>query len=162
MGIFSLIKNALKEEKEGTPVDPKSSYKEEVFCVVGVIYHLPNVNKLACANSDWRKNGKTLLANGLCGKKIFRYSYINKPVKLIPEPKNPHDKYAVMVQIAGEKVGYISQEDNRHVLEILNKRQVKFISSFISGGPYKVVSENGDAVKLEKDISIRIKIGYRE
>lgn len=81
---------------------------------------------------------------------------------MIPEPENPHDKYAVMVQIAGEKVGYISRSENYHLRDILQKGSVKFISAFVSGGAYKVVSENGDMQKLQKDISIQIKIGYEK
>ena len=81
-------------------------------------------------------------------------------MKLILEDKNPHDRYAVMVQIAGEKVGYISQDQNRHVREILSKHEVKFISARISGGEYKVIAENGDTEKDSKRNYITVKIAY--
>lgn len=92
---------------------------------------------------------------------VYKYQYINKPVKLVPEPSNKEDRNAVMVQIAGEKVGYISRYDNRHVKDILSHRTIIFISAFICGGPYKVISENGDIQKLEKSVSIRLRIRYK-
>ncbi len=32
---------------------------------------------------------------------------------LVPEPTNPHDRHAVMVQIDGQRVGYLSRQDAR-------------------------------------------------
>ncbi len=81
-------------------------------------------------------------------------------MKLIPEPKNEYDKNAVMVQIAGEKVGYISRSDNIHVKLILGTREIKYISGFISGGKYKVASEDKHLSHDEDHLSISIKIGY--
>lgn len=157
MGLFDFIAKAAQPEKE--TVTP-STYAEEIFFVVGTEYCEEAINRLATGNPNWRKGAKGLAELDLCGKKVYRYNYIHKPVKLIPEPKNKHDKNAVIVQIAGEKVGYISRDDNRHVKNILEKKRVKFISAFISGGEYKVVSTNGDTVKMDSRISIKIKIGY--
>lgn len=92
-------------------------------------------------------------------KKILPYRFINKPVKLLQEPNNPHDPFAVMVQIAGEKIGYTSHDENKLVNSILSDHDVEFIFSFISGGKYKVVSENGDVVKSDADISVKVRTG---
>ena len=81
-------------------------------------------------------------------------------MKLILEDRNSEDRYAVMVQIAGEKVGYISREENRHVREILSRHEIKYISAFISGGDYKEILENGDIEKNTKKIYITVKIAY--
>lgn len=149
--------------KEITPIESasvKRAYKEEVFYVVGVAYCIDNIKKLTCSNKDYRNSAKTNIADGLIAKKIFQYTYINKPVKLVPEPTNLHDKNAIMVLIAGEKVGYISADENMYVKNILSKCDIKFISSYISGGKYKVVSQNGHVEKEEDNIRIKIKIGY--
>lgn len=158
MGFFDIFKP--KKEPIRKIVQEERKYQEEIFYVVGTNYCKKGIRQLACANPDYRKSGKTLASQGKHMKNIFQYSYINKPVKLIPEPKNPHDKNAIMVQIAGEKVGYISRDENLHVKDILDKHDVKFISSFISGGNYKVVSESGDVEKFEKNFFINVKIGY--
>ncbi|MEA4965413.1 MAG: HIRAN domain-containing protein [Oscillospiraceae bacterium] len=133
---------------------------EDIFHVVGVSYCIDHVMKLATCNPEWEKNGRSILAQGGAGKKIYRYCFINKPVKILPEPNNSHDRDALLVQIAGEKIGYISRQDNINVKRILGKNSVKFTSAFISGGQYKVVSKNGETIKTDCDISITVKIGY--
>ena len=155
-----LAKPILDKYQEARPQQGDRTLKEETFDIAGVSYYLDNLQKLACANPDYRKRGKTLAEEGQAGKRIYRYNYVYKPVKLILEDKNPHDRYAVMVQIAGEKVGYISQYQNRHVREILSKHEVKFISARISGGEYKVIAENGDTEKDSKRNYITVKIAY--
>lgn len=155
-----LAKPILDKYQEARPQQGDRTLKEETFDIAGVSYYLDNLQKLACANPDYRKRGKTLAEEGQAGKRIYRYNYVYKPVKLILEDKNPHDRYAVMVQIAGEKVGYISQDQNRHVREILSKHEVKFISARISGGEYKVIAENGDTEKDSKRNYITVKIAY--
>ena len=65
-----------------------------------------------------------------------------------------------MVQIAGEKVGYISRSDNVHVLEVLQKGSVKFITSSVRGGEYKVVSLDGTSIKQTDGIHINVRIAY--
>ena len=140
---------------------PEPSYQEEVFYVAGTDYCLAAIQKLACCNPDWKKSAKIIVDESKSMQRIFRYNYIHKPVKLIPEPKNPHDKNAVIVQIAGEKVGYIPADQAQHVQKILRSRDIKFISGFISGGPYKVISENGNVEKGENDITVKVKMGYQ-
>lgn len=146
-------------QKITSPKKATATFQERQFEAVGVNYYLANVKKLACTNPDWKKRGNTLVKEGMAGKKIYRYSYINKPVKLIPEPKNPHDKNAVAVHIAGELVGYISREENQEAKAILAS-DVKYISAFISGGEYKTAGLDGDLFKGEYAIRVTIKIGF--
>lgn len=134
--------------------------KTETFSVVGIHYCMDSIGKLAYKNQDWKLTGKQAVSKGKAGQKIFRYYYTNKPVKLVLEPKNPHDKNAVMVRIAGEKVGYIGKDENLHVRDIMKKYEIKYISGFISGGTYKVAAENGTFATMEENIRIKIKIGY--
>lgn len=159
MGILDFIMGTLKSGKYDG-MDEKRILKTELFSAVGVQYYLDNIGKLACKNPDWSITAKQAVSRGKAGEKIYRYYYINKPVKLIPEPKNPHDKNAVMVVIAGEKVGYISREDNVRVKSILKRCEVKYISGFIGGGAYKIASEDGTFARWEDDIRVRVKIGY--
>lgn len=152
MRLLDVIKSKLNPEPR--------TLKTEEFTVVGLSYYEENIMKLATSNKEYKNKAKTIIENGNTGKKIFQYNFINKPVKLIPEPKNPHDKNAVQVIIAGELVGYIPKEDNKHIKDILSKHEIKYISSFISGGKYKIVSLNEDIYKDEYNIRINIKIGY--
>ena len=154
MGFLSFLKPAAKQQDD-------SPWQEETFSVVGVDYCMTGIKKLAEANPDWKLPAKALAEQDKLMHKIFRYNFIHKPLELIPEPSNPHDKNALMVQINGQKVGYISREENVHVKKILKQRRILFTSAFISGGEYKVVSQNGDTVKNEQHIRITVKIRYQ-
>lgn len=134
-------------------------YKED-FYVAGVYYHMSSVKKLATADPYWRTSAKKIVEDGKAGQKIFHYSYVNKPVKLMPEPNNAEDKNAVIVQIAGEKVGYISRDDNVHVLEILKKGRIKYITASVRGGECKVVSLDGTSIKQDESVFISVRIAY--
>lgn len=167
MGLFDFFSKkapaiVAKPLKQETPLLPPSTGKliKQEFQVVGTNYYMDNIMKLAEQNPDWRKTAKQLQEAGLAGKRVFRYSFIHKPAKLIPEPDNPHDKNAVQAVVAGEVVGYIGRDENKKVLQILETREIKFISAFISGGPYKVVAESGETEKDEKGIFISMTIGY--
>lgn len=165
--ISGVIESVLHPQNERTtPRNPDStketsSFAKEVFEVVGTYYYLENIGKLATRNPDWRKQGKTLAAQGYAGRRVYRYKYINKPVRLIQEDENPHDHNAVMVQVAGEKVGYISADEAVYVRDILNRRSVKYISAFVGGVDYKIINEDGTFERFEDDPYIRVSIGYK-
>lgn len=162
LGLLDAIKSLLSANGPDSN-DKKSTDRKlntEQFPVVGTKYYLRDINKLACRNPDWKMTARQANSAGKTGQKIFRYNYIHKPVKLIPEPKNPDDKHAVMVLIAGEKVGYISRDENQHVKEILSKREIKYISGFIGGGQYKIACSDGTFLRDEQDIRISVKIAY--
>ena len=152
--IFKISKN--KQEKAAAP----RTLQQEEFSVVGMRYYEKNIKKISQINPDWKKTSVAIVNSGQAGKRIFRYTYINKPVKLILEHKNPHDKNAVQVVIAGELVGYISSDDAKHVREILSRHEIKFISSYFWGGQYKIVQGPKDTIKDEFSLAITVKIGY--
>ena len=168
MGIFDIFsRKAPPIARKNQPVSKSVSQanndrtlKEEKFYAVGTSYYAKSFRLLAETTPDWKLSDKRLAEEDKVGCKIYRYRYINKPVKLIPEPTNKHDRNAVQVVIAGELVGYISQDDNKKVLDILNHREIKYISSFISGGEYKVASYKAGSIKKEETIKVSVKIGY--
>ena len=127
---------------------------------VGVSYYEDNIRKLAYNNPDWNLSAAKIVSEGKAGKRIFRYNYVNRPVKLQFEPENPHDKHAIAILIAGELVGYVSKDENVHVKDILQNHEVKSISGFIGGGEYKVVSENKGIMKSENGFSVNVRIKY--
>ena len=133
---------------------------EEDFFAAGVSYYNSNINKLACPNPDWKKRASTIVKEGKAGKRIFRYNYVNRPVKLIEEPNNPNDPNAVAVMFAGEIVGYISRMDNVKVKNILANREIISLSGFISGGDYKVVLEDGSVEKDNNHFKVTVRIKY--
>ena len=153
------FKDLFKRSQPTTLPKDSGLYKED-FNVAGVYYHMGSVKKLATADPYWRTSAKKVVEDGKAGQKLFHYSYVNKPVKLIPEPNNAEDKNAVIVQIAGEKVGYISRDDNVHVLEILKKGSIKYITASVRGGEYRVVSLDGTSIKDDEHVHINVRIAY--
>lgn len=162
MGLFDFLKNAVsQEQKSERPeiVSGDRTLKKETFAVVGVPYHIDDVMKLAVSNPDWRKNTATIKKEHDLPIRIYRYTFINKPIKLIPENKNEYDKNAVMVIIAGEHVGYIAPGSSAHVRSILAHAEIKYVTARIKGGDFKDVAEH-DVTKADTPISIRISMGY--
>lgn len=133
---------------------------EETFHAVGVCYYEDNIRKLACGNPDWKLTSSQIVKSGKSGKRIFRYYYVNKPVNLQIEPDNPHDENAISVIIAGELVGYISRDENVHVKDILEHREIKSLSGFIGGGEYKTITDSGKEIKDEIGFSVNVRIKY--
>lgn len=158
MGMIQGVKEVIfRKPKQAQP----EGAKEEIFNIAGTYYCLKNIAQLATPNPDWKKTGKSLANQGHAGGRVYRFSYVNKPVKLILENDNPHDHNAVMVQVAGEKVGYISADEAPHVREILSRRNVQYISAFVGGGDYKEIYEDGTFQKVEDDPFVRVKIRYK-
>lgn len=155
--IFGLRKNQILN-KNHNPL--KRILKEETFRAAGVYYYEDNIKKLAYLNPDWKLRSKEAIEIGKEGKRLFHYNYVNRPVKLLPEPENAHDKNAIAIFIAGELVGYISRSDNVHVKDILRNHDVKSISGFIGGGEYKVFENDGTVSKDTISISVNIRIKY--
>lgn len=167
MGLFDFLsqKKAPSAASSSTTNEQKlintgGKLVKEDFTVVGVHYHEDSMKKLACANEDWRKSAKTIISEGKASERIFHYSYINKPVKIVPDEKGIYDKNALMVLIAGEHVGYIPNDDTDHVKAILSSTSIKYITASIRGGEYKIVSTKGDTVKSDDRLRITVRIAY--
>lgn len=136
------------------------NFQKEFFYVSGCEYYKDNIYKLAVKNAEWSSTNATIKKHEKCDTEVYRYKFVNKPVKLVPEPSNQYDENAIMVMVAGELVGYISRNDNLHVLDILNNHNVKYISSFIGGGDFKVVREDNSVIRSSNDLFVKVQIAY--
>lgn len=159
VGLLVPQKSAAAYTVQPPPHQPRALQKLE-FRAAGVQYYTGNIHKLSVQNPEYRQRSSVIVKAGHAGKRIYRYDYINKPVKLIPEPSNPYDPNAIMILIAGEKVGYISREETHIVSDILINREIKYVSSFISGGKYKVISDDGEIETVDSGFSVYIRIGF--
>lgn len=160
MKIFEFLFSSKKDNKAPAP-SKSSGLQKADFYIAGVPYYTKNIEKIGIKNPDYDKDYAELCDEDHPIRKIYRYKYINKPVYLIPEPTNPHDKNAIMVQIAGQQVGHI-KSDETELVQTLLKKNVKYISSYISGGPYKIVYSNGNENILEDHLSVSVRIAYTE
>lgn len=133
---------------------PKRAFVKESFQVVGTDYYMKNIEKLRIANPEYRKRKLPAM------QRVYRYTYVDRPVKLNFEPENVHDRNAIKVYIAGENVGYISSYENEHVGNILRYHEIKYIYSSFQGGEYKIMSEDNSIAKVATTLRINIHLGY--
>ena len=159
LGAIVAVLGWFKKKRE---IDKEASKSDKIekFYVTGTAYYKSNIAKLAVSNPDWKSTKAKLIKDGKADEEIYRFSYVNKPVKLIPEPTNEHDPNAIMVLFAGEKVGYISRADNKKVKYILDEGKIEYISGFIGGGEYKFINADGELEKDERPFSISVTISY--
>lgn len=157
--LFDCIKSGISALQLGTP--SPSSKSEEIITVAGTSYYLKNIEKLATLNQDYMMSPKVIIKKGKAEKRIFEYYFANSPVELRPEPKNTHDKNAIAVYIAFELVGYISRDENIRIGKLLRSGSVENVTSFISGGRYKVISADGSVQEFENEILVKLYIHYK-
>lgn len=153
------IKELFSKTTAGQITDD-SGFAVDSFQLAGVNYYTANIKKLANLNPQWKLTTAQHLANGKAGRKVYKYNFTNTPVKLVPEPKNPHDKNAIAVHIAGQLVGYISRAQNVYVKKLLKSHRIKYISGFIGGGEYKYISPDGSTAHGDDALSVNIRIGH--
>lgn len=152
----------IDETKEDESVCKKSNaLQTETFELPGAYHHKASIAKVANINPDWRKTCKTLINEEKDNKKIYRFMRTTKKAELVQEPDNPHDKNAVMVLVDGEKVGYISAEENIHVIELMKSNAIKGVSATITGGGYKIVYSEDEMEKGETGPYVEVKVKYR-
>lgn len=133
---------------------------KEDFTVVGMHYHPQSFARLQVANPEWRTARKKILESGQAGKAIFHYDYINKPVTLQVDLSNEHGVDRVMVLIAGEHVGYLSEDNDAHAREILEYGSIKYITARITGGEFKRIFADGTEQKDAAPLRVNIRIAY--
>ena len=135
-------------------------YYEDVFFSAGSSYYTKDIQKVMKPNLEYLSLPGAIVKNGHAGRKIFQYNCADKSAKLIPDPKNAHDKNAIMIKVDGHLVGYIKREECPHVKSILENGHIEYINVFISGGKYKIVSANKNIQNFEIGYTVRVTVGY--
>ena len=156
---ISEAKNFTPEPLPTTLPSDHALHKED-FKVVGMTYHKQAFARLQVANPEWRTSKKKIMESDLVRKYIFHYDYVNKPVKLETDKTNQHGIDRTMVFIAGEHIGYLSEDDDRHVAEILKYGSVKYITARITGGDYRIVYPDGTEQKDADPLRVTVRIAY--
>lgn len=136
--------------------------KRELFKVTGITYHKDAVKELQIENDDYDMTAKQILGEYGEDERIYKYDYDIAKVELVPEPDNEYDRNAVAVVIDGAKVGYIKKGSASRVKNLLASPDFDHIETEIGGGPYKVVTEDGELDKGEAPVWIHLTICTRE
>lgn len=123
------------------------------FEVAGVSHYVDKFfETLSYENGDYDLSKKEIKEEYEDGDRIYRYEFAVKDVKLIPEPDNEHDPNAIRVEADGFTIGYIKKTETAKVKELLSAEDLYKVELRISGGDYKLVSEDEDEkITVEKD-----------
>ena len=77
------------------------------FEAVGVQYYEKALISVAHKGGHFDKPDNQFVKIYPDGKRIFKYYFNDCEARLVPEPKNRHDKNAVMITLDGKCVGYV-------------------------------------------------------
>lgn len=55
------------------------------------------------------------------GKEALPFLQVDEALRMIPEPENPHDRFAVEIYKNGYKLGYVPRGDDKHISRLLRE-----------------------------------------
>jgi len=124
---------------------PESEVK--IYRVAGVEYYLDNLMSMMEPNYLYAYKKQELIDACRTNENVYKQTVNTDQLELVPEPTNPHDRNAIMVQLGGKLVGYIPAADCEHVLEIIRDDRIISLTCQVEGGKYKMVDEDYDCMK---------------
>lgn len=92
------------------------------------------------------------------GARVFVLGVFDGPCDLVPEPKNKHDKNAIMVIAGGHQLGYVPMDMQE---EVKARMKAGFETSISLSGGNRRVYEDGDWVIYKGDIRGVVKMAPR-
>lgn len=128
--------------------EPKKATTTERIHVRGLDHYTDNIKAVARENPNYDLTKRELIEE--CpDEKVWQY-YFNVKGNLVPEPDNPNDPNAIMVQADGRCIGYVPKGSTSHIRKLMESGRIKSMDLDIGGGKYKEVYENDDD-KYEMD-----------
>lgn len=122
------------------PAAPKKATTTERIHVRGVDNYTDNIIAVANENPDYDLTKRELIEE--CpDEKVWQYYFIVKG-ELVPEPDNPYDPNAIMVQADGRCIGYVPKGSTSHIRKLMESGRIQSMSLDIGGGKYKEVYED--------------------
>lgn len=90
----------------------------------------------------------------------YEYPYIPAlHLKLVPEPKNPHDRNAIYISVSCDsltknKVGYVSASQNEELLKLIKERKIYALCGYFKGGNSIIHGEGNSVVECKDDYKL--------
>lgn len=104
------------------PVEKKATNIERVH-VRGVNNYLTNIISVASENDDYNLALEEMLEDHE-DERVYQYDFYVK-AGLVPEPDNPYDPNAIMVQADGLCIGYVPKGSTSHVRMLMESGRIK-------------------------------------
>lgn len=133
--------NSATPQPSAAPVTKENATTERIH-VRGVDNYRQNIESVAVENSDYDLTKRELI-DLFPDERVWQYTFdVNG--SLVPEPDNPYDPNAIMVQADGLCIGYVPKGSTSHVRKLMDSGRIKSTSLDIGGGAYKYICEGDD------------------
>lgn len=127
---------------------PKKATTTERVHVHGLDHYTDNIKAVAWENPDYDLTKRELIEQ-YPDEKVWQYTFDVKG-DLVPEPDNPYDPNAIMVQANGLCIGHVPKGSTSHIRKLMESGRIQSMHLDIGGGKYKEVYEDEDD-KYEMD-----------
>ena len=128
--------------------EPEKATTTERIHVRGLDHYTDNIIAVAKENPDYDLTKRELIEE--CpDEKVWQYYFIVNG-DLVPEPDNPYDPNAIMVQANGLCIGHVPKGSTSHIRKLMESGRIQSMRLDICGGKFKEVYE-GDDEKYEMD-----------
>lgn len=145
---------AIPEEVPAIEEPEKTKEEVKVYEVAGVSYYLDSLKSMMVPNYLYKYKKQELIDICQTDEPIYKETVEDGKLEIVPEPNNAHDPNAIKVLINGNLIGYIPAKDCEHLLEVIKNGNVVSTAYIISGGKYKMVSEDYDFSKDKSTYSV--------
>jgi len=137
----SSVVNPAPQPSAPAPAPKKATTTERIH-VRGLDHYTDNIKAVARENPDYDLTKRELIEE--CpDEKVWQYYFIVNG-DLVPEPDNPYDPNAIMVQANGLCIGHVPKGSTSHIRKLMESGRIQSMSLDIGGGKYKEVYEDED------------------
>lgn len=95
-------------------------------------------------NPAYEFTKRELIDDAMTDYPVYKWVPAMLPARLAPEPDNPYDKNAIRVYVGETMIGYIPKGKCLEVQKIIDEDRLLNVAYEITGGKYKLVSEDYD------------------
>lgn len=156
----STDKSATNAEQTAAP-EEQSTDRITTYEVKGVFNYEKDIfNHLMEENPEYEYSKRDLIDACIVGDPVYKWVPEQLPATLVPEPENPYDPNAIKVMVGDILIGYIPKGKTAEVKNLMDEGRLLNVSYEITGGKYKLVTEDYDP---EKDKSTyELEQGYEK
>lgn len=93
-------------------------------------------------DSEYDLPKREMISIGLVDDKIYRLEPYYSPAFILPDPNNKHDPNSLKVVLGNVQVGFVPDDKVQEVRDLLAMYPDAEINCYITGGDYKLISED--------------------
>ena len=117
--------------------DPAELKIGKTFRAAEVNHYLSSIQSLAIENPDYQLSESEIIDNYLTDKKIWKYDFKPKDVRLQLVESN-----SIGIFVGEKQIGCMKNSDCPSLIDAVRNNSVEVVYCTIGGGPYKMVQED--------------------